>query len=256
MTRDDPMFPNTLRQRLCEPAIFHRQDEAVQLLRFFGNGVGTFVDVGANDPHFGSVSWPLEQRGWNGVLVEPLVEQAKTLKAARNAIVFEVACGSPEQDGREADFLVAGRFSTLKSRLMVPRPSVPPVMRKVKVRTLDSILAEVGISRIDFLSIDVEGAEIDVLRGFSLEAFKPRLILIEDHARDWSKHRYLHSRGYRLIRRTGLNAWYVPREDARPVSLRGHFELFRKYVLGLPFRLIKYHWQFWQAGKSHKASEN
>jgi FkbM family methyltransferase len=238
------MSAKTLRARLFEPAIFHEKDEASQLLKFFGDGVGTFVDIGANDPRIGSVSWPLEQIGWTGILIEPLADEAKKLRAARKAAVFEVACGAPEQDGTEVDFLVAGIFSTLKNRLMVPKSTIPPVVSRVTVRTLDSILAEANISSIDLLSIDVEGAEIDVLRGFASERVKPRLILVEDHARDWSKHRYLRSRGYSLIRRTGLNAWYVPHEYAVAVSIRGHIELFRKYVLGLPFRLIKYHWQF------------
>ena len=234
----------TLYRVLCERAVFHESEESSQLLNFFGGELGTFVDIGANDPRIGSVSWPLEQAGWTGILIEPLADEAKKLREARTATVFEIACGPPEQDGLEVDFLVAGIFSTLKNRLMVPKPTVRQVVRKIRVRTLDSILAETQVANIDLLSIDVEGAEIDVLRGFSLELYKPRLILVEDHVRDWSKHRYLQSRGYKLIRRTGLNAWYVPRGHVNPISVRGHIEFFRKYVLGLPLRLIKYHWQF------------
>jgi FkbM family methyltransferase len=244
LTIFDMISIKTLYRAVCERAIFHETEEPSQLLSFFGDDPGIFVDIGANDPRIGSVSWPLEQVGWTGILVEPLADEAKKLREARRATVFEVACGPPEQDGMDVDFLVAGIFSTLKNRLMVPRSTIPPVVGTVRVRTLDSILAEAQISSIDLLSIDVEGAEIDVLRGFSLERFKPRLILIEDHVRDWSKHRYLQSRGYKLIRRTGLNAWYVPRGHISPISLRGRLELLRKYVLALPFRLIKYHWQF------------
>ena len=240
----DMILSKTLYRVFCERAVFHDSEESSQLLNFFGGETGTFVDIGANDPRIGSVSWPLEQAGWTGILVEPLADEARKLREARTATVFEIACGPPEQDGLEVDFLVAGIFSTLKKRLMVPKPSVPEVVSRIRVRTLDSILAESHVAKIDLLSIDVEGAEIDVLRGFSLESYKPRLILIEDHVRDWSKHRYLQSRGYKLIRRTGLNAWYVPHEHVSSISVRGHIELFRKYVLGLPFRLIKYHWQF------------
>ncbi len=83
------------------------------------------------------------------------------------------------------------------------------------VRTLDSILMRPRRRhRFDFLSIDVEGHEIEVLRGFDFARWQPRLILLEDHVADLSKHRYLVASGYRIIRRYENNGWYVPRGSA------------------------------------------
>jgi hypothetical protein len=85
----------------------------------------------------------------------------------------------------------------------------------------------------------VEGFELDVLSGFAIERWKPGLILIEDHVLNLAKHRYLASHGYRLVRRTGVNAWYIPRDRDFPLDLHGRWQLFRKYVVGLPFRKLR-----------------
>ena len=126
--------------------------------------------------------------------------------------------------------LVAGALSTLKSTIV--EDVRPTEIRQVVVRTLDAILAEAGVERIDFLSVDVEGAELAVLRGFSIARYRPRLILIEDDVQDLAKHAYLEARGYKLVRRTALNNWYVPRETPFPISLFGRWQLIRKLYLG------------------------
>jgi hypothetical protein len=105
------------------------------------------------------------------------------------------------------------------------------------VRTLDEILAEARAPQpIDLLSVDVEGHELDVLRGFDFARWRPRLILLEDHVTNIAKHLFLRRHGYALMRRTGLNGWYVPEADAPSLGARGHFEILRKYYLALPFR--------------------
>jgi hypothetical protein len=53
---------------------------------------------------------------------------------------------------------------------------------------------------------------------------------------DMRLHRYLHARGYRWFRRTGLNAWFAPADAAPPVSLFGRWQYLRKHYLSLPFR--------------------
>jgi len=59
---------------------------------FRRNPNGFFVEVGANDPHNGSQTWLLEQRGWRGILVEPLSRFYEALQAARpRSRVFQVA---------------------------------------------------------------------------------------------------------------------------------------------------------------------
>src|SRR2546428_234692 len=90
---------------------------------------------------------------------------------------------------------------------------------------------------VDFISIDVEGHELDVLRGLTLHRHRPNLLLIEDPVRNLDKHRYLRAHGYRLVKRTALNNWYIP--EAAPftmATLGERLELFRKMYLATPFR--------------------
>jgi FkbM family methyltransferase len=199
---------------------------------------GTFVEIGANHPTLLSQTWHLEQQGWSGVLVEPNPELCALLSAQRpGSRTFQVAAGSPDQTG-EVDLLVgmAHTQSTLAPILDVPMSGKKV---RVKLRTLDSILAEAGVGRIDFLSIDVEGMELPVLQGLSLEKHVPRLILLEEHRRDYRKHFHLRRHGYRLVKRTGLNNWYVPRESPATVRTMNtpaeRWRLFRKMWLNAPF---------------------
>src|SRR6201995_4418641 len=74
----------------------HEQEQALIRDFFAGEISGTFVEVGANHPTFGSQTWHLEQAGWTGVLVEPQPDLAAVLAASRNAQVFAVACTSPD----------------------------------------------------------------------------------------------------------------------------------------------------------------
>jgi FkbM family methyltransferase len=216
-------------------------DEKRLVLEFFGPKHGVFVEVGANDPVSGSQTWLLEQNGWRGVLVEPQSAHYEKLCAQRkHSQVFRVACSAPGQEG-EMDLLLAKEngSSTLRKQRDTHGTRFVGTER-VKVTTLDKVLQSAGIAQIDFLSLDVEGHEIEVLRGLDFEKFHPALILIEDGVRDLSRHRFLRARGYKLVKRTSLNNWYVPRDcDFRMSSLLEQLELFRKMYLALPFRKIR-----------------
>lgn len=206
---------------------------------FFGDTKGYFVEVGANEPRVRSQTWHLEQAGWTGLLIEPQPDLARELRAMRLAKVFAVACSSPENAGRTLPLHVAGPLSSLDRASMAPGARLEAVI-EVPIRTLDSVLDEAQApARFDFLSIDVEGHEIDVLRGFDIARWQPRLILLEDHVADLSKHRYLTNAGYRIVRRYENNGWYVPRDSAVRIQSGDHWEIVRKYYLALPLRKLR-----------------
>jgi FkbM family methyltransferase len=223
-------------------AIFPPEQETRLVREFFQTrGKGFFVEVGANDPKEGSQSWHLEEAGWSGILVEPQPELAEKLRATRSAEVYAVACSSPDRAGSRMLLHMAGPFSSFDSALVVTGIR-PEATIDVPVKTLDDILIEARApAPIDFLSIDVEGHELDVLQGFDLKRWRPRLILLEDHVGGLAKHFFLNRCGYCLVRRTGLNGWYVPREQASVLNLVGRWQIFRKYYLALPFRVFRDH---------------
>jgi len=206
---------------------------------FFGRAQGFFVEVGANDPHARSQTLHLEQAGWTGVLIEPQPDLAEKLRAMRTGRVFAVACSSSEHAGRTMPLHIAGPLSSLNRERMAPG-AVPERVIDVPIRTLDSVLDEAHApAPLDFLSIDVEGHEIEVLRGFDIARWQPRLILLEDHVADLAKHRFLKAAGYRLIRRYENNGWYVPAGAPVRTALGDYWEILRKYYLALPFRMVR-----------------
>ncbi|MEO3385200.1 FkbM family methyltransferase [Mesorhizobium sp. CAU 1741] len=221
---------------LLQPAIYRHAQEGDLVFEFLARTpAGIFVEVGANDPEDGSQTLRLEQNGWHGLLVEPLREHAADLRRVRKAHVEEVACGPRDKHDTLMNFKVAGVASTLADEFINHRVSEQEV-RAVRVMTLDSLLEKHGIDRIDFLSLDVEGYELQVLDGFSVERYRPAFILIEDRVRDLRIHDYMTANGYKVVRRSGANGWYVPAATDFPVSLYGRLQLFRKYHLERPLR--------------------
>jgi len=95
----------------------------------------------------------------------------------------------------------------------------------VRTATLDSLLTEAGFPEIQFMTIDVEGHELAVLEGFTLERYKPRIVIIEDNSvnGDADVARHMSERGYVHFRRTGVNEWYAHESDTElidPAQLR------------------------------------
>jgi FkbM family methyltransferase len=227
------------------------EEDAVEqalVAEYLGHAPSAFVEVGANHPQGGSQTWHLAQRGWRGILVEPQGRLHELLQRERpDAFVVRAACTARDGTGTLVLHIPTDNntgFATLE-----PNKDDPYVRygatETVAARTLDSIVADwraaTGSSApIRFVSIDVEGHELGVLQGFSLGEHRPALLLVEDKLQDLSKHRYLGAHGYKLVRRTCMNNWYIPASDPGPrLSLGERLRLFRKVYLGLPFRALR-----------------
>jgi FkbM family methyltransferase len=201
---------------------------------------GFFVEVGANDPVALSQTYLLEQHNWEGILVEPQAACCQRLREVRKrSKVIQAACGPPEQRGK-ARFRVAA--DTVHSSLAT-QPAEQGVAfadtMEVDLVTLNDLLAASGNPKPDFVSIDVEGAELGVLQGFDLGRYHPALLLLEDHVEDLRLHSYLRAHDYKLVRRTGSNNWYIPREVPFAIGFGERLKLFRKMWLATPLRKLK-----------------
>jgi FkbM family methyltransferase len=215
---------------------------------FRGKTDGFFVEAGANHPTICSQTWLLEQRGWKGILVEPIIEKFELICRERpGSRVYHLALGSPEQRGR-ARFHVAGVDAL--SGLIVNDDVAIDRVEEVEVRTLDDVLAEAGNPRLDLVSIDVEGVELQVLRGFDLERHRPAILLVEDHLQKMNVHRYIKRHGYNLVKRTGCNSWYVPRGAEFKLTTPGErFGLRKEIWLDTPVRCLRFFFRRWYAAR-------
>lgn len=202
---------------------------------------GFFIDVGANEPTDGSQTWLLEKKGWNGILIEPLPHLADRLRAERGrSLVYQVACGAPSHPETVEFYEAAAHDHSGLAKYAVDASDDYVQVHRVRMLTLDEIIEQAKCPAIDFVSVDVEGAEFDVLQGFDLSRLQPSLVLLEDHLFNVKSHRLLRASGYRLVRRTGLNSWYIPQHTPYTVTLLDRMKLFRKVWLGTPLRAWKH----------------
>ncbi len=204
------------------------------------SSAGWFVEVGAHHPTQFSQTWHLAKVGWSGLLVEPQPAFVEKLREARpESVVEQVACGGPNTP----EFAVLkvpekSGHATLDERGIAGMGELLSHI-EVRVCTLNALLKK-HAHQIDFMSIDVEGFTSEVLDGLDLNVWRPRLLLIEDNLHDFSTHWHptIRNAGYRLVKRTGVNSWYVPADS--PFQLtdwRERFKL-RLKLLRTPTRRV------------------
>jgi FkbM family methyltransferase len=210
----------TIREETRLPLMMPSQNgEDLLLWNFFGRKKsGFYVDVGAYDGVGFSNSYFFEAIGWSGVLVEAVPDLYRAAVAARrHSRVVHAAAGSRPGSIAltvvEGDRGVATLSSATPDRERIAREGGRTREVEVPLLTLDAILADVH-EPIDFVSIDVEGGELEVLGGFDLERFAPRVLIIEDNSNgaDRRVSEHLARHGYIERIRVEQNVFYTPRE--------------------------------------------
>ncbi|TWU05955.1 FkbM family methyltransferase [Stieleria varia] len=181
---------------------------------------GVFIEIGAYDGISLSNSLFFESIGWRSLLIEAhpeLVAKCRTNRPA--ATVVHAALG--EVDGPTLEFsMVRGPngMDTLSFLGQAPDHEARILSRggtiektTVPARTLKSVLAEHSIDAIDCMSIDVEGAELAVLKAANLGTLRPRLIVVEDNSggSDLSVSEFLKQNGYVQSGTVGCNVMYT-----------------------------------------------
>ncbi len=149
---------------------------------------GFFIEAGAHDGFFESNTYYLEKfKNWSGILVEPIPELYRECVRQRpEAKIFNCALVAFDYSDSELKMISADTMSFVQregqfqeTRLKIAETWVKTREVTVPTRTLTSILDELEISTIDFLSLDVEGYEMSTLKGLDLTKYRPKYILME-----------------------------------------------------------------------------
>lgn len=154
---------------------------------------GFFIEAGANDGLTQSNTYWFERfRKWRGLLVEGVPELAAAARRNRPRATVVNAALVADPSVREVVMKTANLMSIVKGARGSEADDEAHVragasvqggleVREIRVpaRTLTSILDELRPPRIDLFSLDVEGYELEVLRGLDLSRYRPRLILVE-----------------------------------------------------------------------------
>jgi len=178
---------------------------------------GYFVEVGCIDGKRFSNTLHFERKGWKGICVEAHTDYIELLNKNRNSsIVVHAAVG--EKDEENVSFYAndRGSLSSLdqsqedRFKKDYSKWFSGFKVQNVPKRTLTTIFKNNKVEHIDFLSLDIEGYEIEAMIGLDLNQFRPTVIVVEsdtiEHERKLNS--ILFRNGYFLIGRIGGNLFY------------------------------------------------
>lgn len=199
--------------------------EDIFLEYFFRDTKGGFyVDVGANDPIEDSVTKIFYDNGWSGINVEPIKRLHDALELARPRDT-NLNIGISSKPGKTTfrEFHQYHGLSTMSPEMRAQYQShegkdkryADYTDHEVRLDTLAHVFKEHAISSIQFMKVDVEGYEYDVLAGNDWSKYRPQVICIEANhiMKDWRP--LLKNQHYSLVFNDGLNDYYVAEEVKR-----------------------------------------
>ena len=158
-------------------------DEELIIRHFFRDRrSGFFLDVGSGPPERNSTTYYLEKHlGWAGIGIDALPEYAAEYQRVRPGTRFFNYIVTDHSGGVESFYRVPnapGLSSVTQNRVFHGR-----VLESAEILiptiTLNDLLAQNQVARVDFLSMDIEGSAPAALAGFDLERFHPELVCIE-----------------------------------------------------------------------------
>lgn len=200
---------------------FAQEGEDMILRRLLdGRRNGFYVDVGAHHPKRFSNTYHFYEQGWRGINVEPASDAIKRFKRLRPRDI-NLALGVAEISGELTYYIfddtALNTFDENLKRDREKRTSYRVVATtEVPVERLETLLAQnlpLGQS-IDFLSVDVEGLDLQVLRSNDWIAYRPGFVLVEaldfelERAARHPLHVFMGTMGYELVAKTLNTLFY------------------------------------------------
>lgn len=163
------------------------------LLKFIDFKNGFFVDCGGNDGYGNDPTYYLEKAlGWKGIMVEPLPIYKACKKNRRVSTVYNFAAGSFEDKDKMVSLVDNGGMSFVKGSIDNEKEWIDIGEKTQKIRSkvievkvkpvqdlIDDYFKDHAMRAIDLFVADVEGYELNILRGLNFEKNPPKWILIE-----------------------------------------------------------------------------
>lgn len=180
---------------------------------------GVYIDVGAYDGITWSNSVALDELlNWKGICIEPNPTVFEKLKSLRpNAQCINAGCYS--YVAQKKFWKITGRAEMLSGfKDNYDSQHIERINRETKacngtieeieipIITLQNLIVENDIKQVDYLSVDVEGAELEVLKGLGI--YTPHLISVEDNGYTAEPHNYLLDIGYRFLKKVAGDCFY------------------------------------------------
>ncbi|MHA2312796.1 MAG: FkbM family methyltransferase [Candidatus Thorarchaeota archaeon] len=191
---------------------YYTEGVAELVLTLFPEGhVGTCVDVGAYTDKWLSNSYLLEQAGWIVHCIEPNPNCASMLAGRKN--VYPYAIGMENKDG--VDFFIyhgsphVGGQASYTGLIQHAHTELTLEVVKVSMRTLDWFMEQYfNGNRLDFLSIDTEETDFDVLRSIDLDRWGVDVVCVENIKGEQPPRDYMATNEYQFLKRLEFNDIY------------------------------------------------
>jgi len=200
------------------------QDRYLDEHVFTGRREGVFIEIGGYDGVTGSTCLFFEAvRGWTGIVVEPVARHARAAAKFRSSPCVEVAIG-PEDGVAELVHVTDG-YTQMSGLLGSYDEDILTAVRenplhrekilKVPTRRLDTLLREQDLTRVDYCSMDVEGAELAILSTFPFDAFDIEVWSIENATGGGEIQQVMAANGHALLTTLGYDELYRRKDSSR-----------------------------------------
>jgi FkbM family methyltransferase len=181
---------------------------------FYGHELGFFCEVGANDGLRFSNTFFLESMGWNGVLIEPDPRNLKPLTESRSVSILPFCATNDDEIEITLNLAKDTLYSGISPHELKKKARAEDVAHVLGFK-LVTMLEKVSAPKfIDFMSIDTEGNEFEVLLGMDFHQYQVAILCVE-HNYDYKKLKkirlLLHSYGYRQVLKAAsqFDAWFI-----------------------------------------------
>ncbi len=188
-------------------------------LIFLNKKKGFYIDIGAYHPILSSNTYYFYKKGWRGINIDALSSTIKLFNRKRkNDINIEAGINDEEVEMKFYVFKNSS-YNTFNSEIVNDILKVTELVstKNIITKKLSSILSNYNIAEIDFISIDVEGLELNVLKSLDWRVYRPKVILVEDLSysqgfNDNKVHLFLNSLNYIYFCKTVTNSFYLDKE--------------------------------------------
>ncbi len=197
----------------------HGQDKWLNENVFKNKANGVFVEFGALDGVLHSNSLFYERElNWKGLCIEPNPHAFDLLKKNRNCIVENYAIS--DEEGIEKFLLFkggllgwSGLVNSIESQHMdrINKHISEKDRSVINVRCilLQELLARHDIFKIDYMTIDTEGSEYDIVKTFDFNKYDVDVFDIENNFHNYPIENLMNSKGYKKIKRLDINDIYI-----------------------------------------------
>ena len=180
--------------------------EDTEVINYFKNKIkGFYVDVGCYHPIHRNNTYLLHKKNWDGINIDTSQFSIDLFDYMRpNDLNYNCAISNKNEIIKLFYQKELSQLSTTESAQAKKVFQGNIKEKEIQAFTLDEILnkSKYKNSKIDFLDIDVEGADLKVLEGLSFEKFKPELICVEIHAKEINEskiYKFLVDKKYKII---------------------------------------------------------